>query len=190
MGWNNEIPVDIELLVDKLGIRVVPEINLTILDLDSFISKDLKTIFISSPIFDNEIRCRFSVAHELGHARLHKEFLESMSFNSIIEWKKCYQSLEEKITDRIEKQASIFASFILMPTSKLEGELKKYFRENLYTISKKEDLIKNCTDLITREIVSSEIAVKLGQIFYVSHSAMKWRLYYAQETILKVIENL
>lgn len=190
LGWDGEIPVDIELLVEKYGIDIYPAIDLTIIGLDSCISWDLKTMFISTPIYDNELRCKFSVAHELGHIFLHKYVIQAKRFRSIKEWEEYYNNLDEKDIDRMEIQANIFASYTLIPTKYLKKELVKYLRRNKRLLRE----LKNSPEILDREIklyqICSTISIYLAKEFQVSHSAMRNRLIHAKDLILEVINEL
>lgn len=125
------VPVPIERIVEiNLRISVFPKYGLrSMADIDGFISKDLKTLFIDSEIysdqrFDNRIR--FTFAHELGHYVLHREEITECRFDSEQEW---YQFRTEMLEENIswfEWQANEFAGRLLVPKNVLIEKLSSY----------------------------------------------------------------
>lgn len=86
---NEQIPVPIEEIVEiELGINIVPRKGLLGLEqIDAFLSHDYKTIYIDEDHYLNQTnRCRFTLAHEVGHFCLHKEIINSIT--SIDQWRK------------------------------------------------------------------------------------------------------
>ena len=112
----NELPIDLEKLVKKLGIRLKEE------SLDDDISGELYrdqkdgswVIVVNSN--QTEARKRFTIAHELGHYVLHRN--ESDVFEDEIFFRS-----DEK--DLSEYQADNFAAELLMPKELFTGALNE-----------------------------------------------------------------
>ncbi|MFN7905108.1 MAG: ImmA/IrrE family metallo-endopeptidase [Pseudobdellovibrionaceae bacterium] len=119
----NTLPIPIEEIVDlQMGIHIVPTPDMmTVSGMDAVTSHDLKQINIDHDQFENKPnRVRFTLAHEVGHIVLHKEFIASLNFDNETEWKNFV--LNDLHRDPMEVQANIFAAFLLMPSDHLENE--------------------------------------------------------------------
>ena len=85
--WNGETPVDIESVLMKLKINIIPVSGLMrSINFDSFISSDWKNVYVDNEAYLDDFkyrRVRFSMAHELGHLILHKELYESLKIKSL-----------------------------------------------------------------------------------------------------------
>jgi len=125
---NRNIPVPIEEILDlKLNINIVtlPDLAARITS-DSYLEPDLKTIFIDQNVFNFVWRARFSLAHELGHLLLHREFYEIAKYSNSEEYKEARKKLLTPDADRhFEIQAMNFAGLVLVP----RVELKAYFEK-------------------------------------------------------------
>ena len=114
---DNIIPLDIEYIAEfdmNLTITPLPNIEL-LLDVDSFISNDLKKIHIDENIFKFEQRARFSIAHEIGHIILHDTLFKNVKFNTIEEWQELLKNFNAEEYRWCEYQARSFAGLILVP---------------------------------------------------------------------------
>ncbi len=67
------LPVPIELIVERMGIDIVPVPGLKRgYDLEGFTSCDRQAIYVDEQEpFNYETRYRFTLAHEVGHVILH-----------------------------------------------------------------------------------------------------------------------
>ena len=75
--------------------------------------------------WENPLRQRFTIAHELAHFILHKNILQAGShYDSIL--------YRDENTSQIERDANTYASELLMPAN----EFKKYISEGVNTIEK------------------------------------------------------
>ena len=122
------IPVDIERIVEfELGIAIIPVPGLQLaFDIDGWISNDLKTITVDKYEYEEEInRCRFTIAHEVGHFVLHREIFKQLIFSNIDEWKYFVNNFNPKQYSWLETQANIFAGHVLIPKEHIEGRYKK-----------------------------------------------------------------
>jgi Zn-dependent peptidase ImmA (M78 family) len=165
------LPIPIEDIVElKMGIGLSAVNGIKqLLDIDAFINRNFTEIFVDSFSFDKHIpRTRFSIAHEIGHLVLHREWYETIGPSSIEEYFDFTNGLDEEPYKYIERQASTFAGLILVPRSKLI----KLFIERLGKLPREEDpeLLKG-------------IIQDLPAIFNVSETPILWRL--QDEKIIK-----
>ena len=77
----DKIPVPIEEIVEfGLGLEIVPKDRLkSTIDVDGFLSNDLKTIYIDGKIYSDKRysnRLRFTLAHEVSHYILHEDIIK------------------------------------------------------------------------------------------------------------------
>lgn len=120
-----KIPIPIELIVERdLGIQIIPIRGLSRgFHIDAFITSDFTEIHVDEgQMMDNEQRYRFTLAHEIGHMILHREAYRTLAITNLASWKNVQATLEKQIVSRLEIQAHVFASFLLMP----EAALKDY----------------------------------------------------------------
>lgn len=123
------IPVPIENIVEvELRISILPLHDLEFMfGIDSYLEPNLKRICIDYGVFHQECRCRFSVAHEIGHFVIHKEFFEKASFKTTDEYLEFRKNIDPQQEHWFEMQAYNFAGLVLVP----EPELKKSFDKSL-----------------------------------------------------------
>ena len=133
-----EVPVDIDHIIDiKLGLGVIPMDGLrNNLDIYGFLTSDRSAIYIDSEMMITpkfEAVLRFTMAHELGHYFLHKDFYETNRVTSVNQWKNLLSSIDGPNLAAYEDQADEFAGRLLVPVADLEkalmnisGFLKKF----------------------------------------------------------------
>lgn len=131
--WDGKFPIDVEAICDYLGIAIVPVEELREeLEVEAYTAVDFKTIYVdSSRYLDGGARYRFSVAHELGHYILHREYFSSRT-ESLQAWR---DSTSSYSYDYVEWQANYFAGSLLTPESALIKVLNMEFDG---------DFAKNC----------------------------------------------
>src|SRR4051812_13948802 len=87
---DDTLPIPIEEIIErdlKMDIVPTPEMMSTS-GVDAVTSHDLTQINIDKDQFDNTPnRARFTLAHEVGHIVLHKNFIEAQSFKNETEWR-------------------------------------------------------------------------------------------------------
>ena len=166
-----DLPIPIEEIVELrmgIGLNVVSGIK-QLLDIDAFINRGFTEIFIDSFSFDKYIpRTRFSIAHEIGHVILHREWYEKNGPTDIEGYLNFIDRTNEENYKKIEIQASTFAGLVLIPTRKLI----KLFVERLGKLPKEEE----------PELLGG-IIQDLPTIFNVSERPILWRL--QDEKIIK-----
>ncbi len=122
------LPIPIEDIVERkieMVLFVIPGIKFLI-GVDAFISSDFTQLTIDEDCFIKyPERTRFSIAHEIGHLILHKEWYEKYGPKNLEDYLSSHDRMDGQIYKYIEIQAQTFASLILVPKELLFGELKK-----------------------------------------------------------------
>lgn len=136
---DSTIPVPIEEIVElKLNIRVIL-ISGLIRDfgVNAFISQSFDTIVIDEQMFMRQPeRIRFTLAEEIGHLFLHKDWYLSNGPKGIEDYLSWQEKLDGELFSYIERQAKTFASMVLMP--------EEIIMEKWIDFSTKHGLPKNC----------------------------------------------
>lgn len=125
------VPVPIIEIVElDLGIQPIPKANLKkSIDIDGFLTKDLKNICIDLDIYEDERqvnRLRFTYAHEIGHLILHKKEIRQCDFRTSEDWIHFHEDFLEDDLNWFEQQAYEFAGRLLVPKEELEKEIQKH----------------------------------------------------------------
>ncbi len=166
---SGNIPVPIEEIVEfGLGIDIVPVPSLhQALDIDGFITSDLTEIRVDDFVYqDRPSRYRFTLAHEIAHGELHRELYLASPFSTIEGWKEFVLGLSDSDYDKLEIQANMFASMVLMPADSTRGS----FMEHLGRVP--SDLRANLPPDQIIEVISRS----MSSDFQVSPQAMQIRL--------------
>ena len=124
----DKIPVPIIDIVElQLGITPVPvPYLLKSIDVDGFLSNDLKFIYVDQDIYFDERfvnRLRFTFAHEVGHLVLHKNEIKQCNFRNENEWLHFREDMLEDDLFHFEQQAYEFAGRLLVPLDSLKEEI-------------------------------------------------------------------
>ena len=110
------LPIPIEDIVERkmgIGLSVVPGIK-ALIGVDAFINVDFTQITNAAGCFTRfPQRTRFSIAHDIAHLILHKEYLSS------------HDNIDNKDYKFTEIQAQTFAGLILVPTDLLFKEIER-----------------------------------------------------------------
>ncbi len=168
---DNTLPIPIEEIIDlKMGIHIVPTPNMmAVSGVDAVTSHDLKQINIDHEQFEKKPnRARFTLAHEVGHIVLHKDFIDAQNFKEEAEWRTFV--LNDLHRDPMEVQANIFAAYLLMPSDHLEREFAQAKKELSVN-----PLMKG-VPLPADKILADYLAKPLSQKFEVSEEAMTNRI--------------
>lgn len=133
----DKIPVPIEEIVEfGLGLEIVPKDRLkSTIDVDGFLSNDLKTIYIDGKIYSDDRylnRLRFTLAHEVAHYILHEDIIEKSQFRTIEDWIHFREEMSEEDLNWFEQQAYEFAGRLLVPKERLITALEEQ-REKIET---------------------------------------------------------
>jgi len=167
--WSDELPVNIEIIIEKHGLHIIPRDLPN--NIDAFLKSDMEGIVVNLQGYTDqrwENRLRFSFAHELGHYILHKDIIEKMDFNSFDEYFYFLQNYPEDQYSNFEYQANEFGGRVLVPYPELKNEIDKalfQLRENglNYLIGKNSDS------------VLARISPTLCKPFYVSAKCIEIR---------------
>lgn len=114
-------PIDIEFIAKSRGLKVVPY------PLDDDVSGVLAIEGGQGTIGYNQkeprTRKRFTIAHELGHFELHRQYSNLFVDKQFIYRSQTSGDTKEKLV--MEQEANLFASMILMPSDVLRREVEK-----------------------------------------------------------------
>lgn len=133
-------PIDPERIAESMGINVVyvdfePEMST---EISGFYDFKSKTIIVNKDIPPN--RKTFTIAHELGHAILHQEYVASLQYEAMprsnFHWEKPAEEVE----------ADVFAACLLVPKSML----KSY--RNYADVSELSEMFAVSPDVIVNQL--------------------------------------
>ena len=127
----DKIPVPIiEILELDLNIEPIPIKGLMErIDIDGFLTKDLKHICVDNDIYMDprrENRLRFTYAHEVGHLILHEKEIKQTDFRTPEDWIHFREDFLEDDLNWFESQAYEFAGRLLVPKEKLIEEIQGF----------------------------------------------------------------
>lgn len=164
--WGNEIPVDIELIVERdMNFTLTPVSGLkSKVNIDALLMGNLKEICYDYTAPAKRIR--FSIAHEIGHYIMHKELLQQYCIGTIEEWQNILEVIGF-VWGRIEFQANEFAGRLLVPRESLINSVKELEGQ----IQSARNRLPNLTD----EEVLPFILPALSKKFDVSPDVIKIR---------------
>ncbi len=118
-----ELPIPIEDIIDvKIGIHIDTFPGLyKDYRLNGFLTADRTTIYIDEIQYHQFYKkCRYTLAHELGHYILHKECYENLPLKSIEEYIKWRLSISNEEVSWFETHANWFAEQVLVPKNQLK----------------------------------------------------------------------
>jgi hypothetical protein len=152
------IPLE-DLFVDlRMDAAIVPASRTILVDRDALLGWEKKSRWI-------EQRLRFSVAHELGHCVLHKDYMKDVSFTSEAGFKTWV--LQQRSDQTAEYQADEFAGRFLVPRDILLQEYDDYAKRAATADSAWHEV----------EGMREHIAKKLSPLFGVNHQVIETRLH-------------
>ncbi len=168
---DNSIPVEMEDIIElklKMTIALSPGLKY-LRGIDMIIMSNFKSIYVDEKIYSDDTqknRLRFSYAHEIGHFVLHKNIYKNFGIKNWDDFREIQEKkpYRENIR-RIDKQADIFAGYLLIPEDRLKLE-KNQILESFDT--KLLSKIKS----ISKETLKQLLASQLSIIFGVSQMAM------------------
>jgi Zn-dependent peptidase ImmA (M78 family) len=173
------IPVPIEEIIDlQYGIDIIPIPDLSKqCGVDGFIYSDFSGICVDDFVFQNRIyRYRFTLAHEIAHLILHKDYLRSCNFKNIDQWKLSHKGIDESDYNKMEYQGYSFGGLILVPRSTLEAQVKKHLPKIIPEIEKAKK--KGVDRLVYLNYALDELATILSPVFEVSTDVLIRRIQY------------
>jgi hypothetical protein len=125
------LPVPIEEIVEfDFEIEIVPmEGILDDLEVDAFLTSDLKQIYVDAFVLKHRYRrFRFSLAHELAHHELHRPLYQGTRIRTVRDWQAVQDSISEDAYAWFEFQANSFAGLVLVPTAELADQYRAAVR--------------------------------------------------------------
>ena len=165
--WNGIFPVNLESVCDCLGISLFPVAGLSKkYNVDAFVSSSFRILYVDEKSYRNEsYRYRFSVAHELGHLVLHREYYSSR-IESFEDWLGLSPHADNSY---VEFQANYFAGNLLVP----EIELIKFmdrgfsgnFEKNCWKATHKEFKDKLCDAKKFFKVSDQVVARRMQDVF-------------------------
>lgn len=168
----DKIPVDILYIAEMdLGMEIRPIKSLrSEADTDAFMSSDFKVIFVDNDeLCDDkyESRLRFSIAHEIAHYVLHKDFFEKFKIGSLGDYSNFIESFSEREYLFLELHAHEFAGRLLVPVDILRHKVSEW-----------KDKIKNMVALkfIDNSLLADYLAVPIAKDFGVSQEVVAKRI--------------
>ena len=132
---SEKIPVPIDKIAE-IDLRLQPILIHNLLnkiDIDGFLTKDLKNICFDYDLYCDERRenrLRFTYAHEVGHLILHENELKQCAFRDQYEWIHFHEDFLSDDLNWFENQAREFAGRLLVPKTQLISELEQQ-RDNI-----------------------------------------------------------
>ena len=122
-----KLPIPIEEIVElKMNIAIVAVLGIKkLLGIDAFISSDFTQITVDeNSLLKFTKRTRFSIAHEIGHLILHKDWYEKYGPKNFEDYLTFYDRIDNDVYKFMEIQASTFAGLVLVPPNSLLNEFK------------------------------------------------------------------
>ena len=125
---SSSLPIPIEEIVEhkmNISLFAIPNIK-PLLGIDAFISADFTQLTVDEDCFIKfPERTRFSIAHEIGHLVLHKEWYASHGPKNLADYLNFPDRIDNQAYKYIEIQAHTFAGLVLVPRKLLLEELRK-----------------------------------------------------------------
>jgi len=119
------VPVNVDVISEKcFDLIFIPIPGMTKwVNSEAYITGNLKEMHFDQ--LANQVRLRFSIAHELGHAVLHTTQIKQLRSGTFDEWKEIIEDLPDGVWGRAEFQAREFAGRLLVPFEILMQEILK-----------------------------------------------------------------
>lgn len=141
-------PIEPSIISKKCGIKVL-DCNFDNNNISGYYDFEEKTIYVNRNEFIK--RQQFTIAHELGHAILHQEWVNSSAYTCLYR-----DQLVKPTNDIKEVEANAFAGYLLAPSDML----KEYYNE----------LRK------TPKFLHEDLLQQISEIFFVSIPVIRIRL--------------
>lgn len=130
--WPSQnLPINIDLVIEKMGIDIVPVAGLKNLGMDACLSADQSAIYVDLENSRNpnvEYRYRFTLAHELGHRILHSEMFQSFQITSNMSELGWARHIMNRLDiPEMEKEADEFAGCFLVPGEQLQIKFNELY---------------------------------------------------------------
>lgn len=135
------LPVDIESFLEfDLGLDIIPFTELRDrIGAEAMISQDYTSIYVDSKSYMNDNlqpRMKFSLAHEIGHYFLHKNFFSQQNVSNANEWIDFMMRIQLQYVF-LEHHANTFASFLLVPGKALHQAVEEDPLPSISTLTRR-----------------------------------------------------
>lgn len=138
-------------------------------------------ISLSNEIRNDNKRRNYTIAHEIGHIVLHSSFFDTIEQTYEYDDENVSPIVNEEVYRRMETQANLFASYLLIP----EKNLFVYFNKILEELNiHKKQLYLDSQPCNVKDV--NYALLKLSEYFNVSKEVIKYRL--KNENLL-IIDN-
>jgi len=131
-----KLPIEPDLIAEKLGFTIIPKSNMfRKTSVEAFLIFQKKEIYIDLERYQDDrywFRCKFSLAHELGHYYLHGDLYKQLHFKTVEDWFEFQNKVPENTIYWIEKHAHEFAGRLLVPGKLLKNELQSIVSSKSY----------------------------------------------------------
>ena len=164
------IPVPIDEIIEfDLNISIITKKELFSREsIDAFLTSDMEELHIDHDYYMDETnRGRFTLAHEVGHFILHKQYVTAV--NSLEQWKEVMLG-EGTGRDYLETQADNFAGCVLMPREQI---LKEFGAQKEKT---RKTFEQQGLQMPEDEVLIPFVANSIARVFQVSQKATQIRL--------------
>jgi Zn-dependent peptidase ImmA (M78 family) len=167
--WNNHVPVDIENIIElKLKLDIIPKPGFqNFCGTDALISSNWQAIYVDHNAYLDERyqnRLRFSLAHEIGHFVLHRNFYNALAIEDTSDFYDLFKHIPQEQYGYLETQANKFANYLLVPRKTLSSERDKVLKAvNDYKQLEKLD----------KGTLNSYLAIPISKVFGVSEKVVE-----------------
>lgn len=174
------LPVMVEELIEfNLGIEIRPVTGLRLsCEVEAFLSKDLRTIFVDRKGYDNSSylrRLRFTLAEEVAHFVLHGDiYRQGVRYESQEEFINDVINMDSRDLHWVEYQARQFAGRLLVPYSVLEEQIEA----NLSNIEEFYKKYNGSDDI--KDFVIEGVSKIVCDHFEVSYEVIRARIYHEE----------
>lgn len=133
----DKIPLDVLYVADVvLGLNLIGFPNLEIITRSAaYLTPGLVDMYLDASLFDSydsptapiwkKERLRFSIAHEIGHIRMHPQLVAEIRCNNMDDLKPLFNTDDTRRYE-IEQEANEFAGRLIVPIDKLEEAMKAF----------------------------------------------------------------
>jgi len=173
------IPVPIEEIIDiDYGIDIIPIPGLqSIIGTDGFITPDFSCIYVDQFVQDQRyFRYRFTLAHEIGHLKMHKVYLDPYPSSSIDEWKQILEDINPADHDKMEFQGYSFGGLVLVPRKELERQFNEFLPDVMPLVDKAK--LNNVSREDYLDYAKDKLASLLVPVFQASTETITRRIDY------------
>ncbi len=175
---SRSLPIPIESMTERLGLDIVPCPGFQDrFDMVGSIAADMTCIYVDQWVAESrESRFHFTLAHEIGHVRLHPQLFERLrdDATTISGWIAFIAAIPEALYSSMEWQANVFAGLVLVPPEALKYEYDRVVGEIRKMMQ--DPRLKNLPREQVVEIAWEGLVTRLVQPFSVSEEVIRRRL--------------